>query len=118
MGYESKIYIVKKSEYFAYNEVIATFDLCKMGWDMYNGVTFRNLFTLPLNGDMYMDDGNTLITEDCYGDAVEGAKLSDVLEWITQFNKHDNYWRAKVFEQLLKSFKRYGDDLYCYHYGY
>lgn len=118
MGYESKIYIVKKSEYFAYNEVIATFDLCKMGYERYGGKTFRDLFTLPLDGDMYGDDGETLITEDCYGDPVEGAELSDVLKWLRKFNRDDDYWRAKVFQKLLEQFAKHDDTLYCYHYGY
>lgn len=118
MGYESRIYIAKRCEYFAYYEVIAEFDLCKMGYDMYNGKTFRNLFTLPLEGDMYMDDGNTLITEDCYGDAVEGAELTDVLDWLNEFNRHNDYWRAKVFADLLHTLNKYDTDLILYHYGY
>jgi len=118
MGYESKIYIVRKSEYFDWNEVIATFDLCKMGFEMYNGRTFRSLFTLPLGGDMYGDDGNTPITEDCYGDEVQGAEVADVLKWIKKFNKKNDYWRAEVFESLLESLASHEDNLYCYHYGY
>ena len=120
MGYESKIYIARKHDFgTGYNEVLATFDLCKMGYEMYKGKSFRHLFTIPLEGSMYMDDGNTEIHKDCYGDDVEGAKLMDVILWLNEFMKHDSYPRARIFYDLLKSLqKNYSEDLICYHYGY
>lgn len=118
MGYESKIYITRKSKYSDWNEVIATFDLCKMGWDIINGKTFRGLFTEPV-GTMYADDGNTEIHEDCYGDAVEGAPIHDVINWISKWVYANDYGRARVFLNLLESMEAEIDgDLYCYHYGY
>ena len=121
MGYESKVYVVRKSRYFDYNEVIAMVDLSKMGYWKYNGKTFRDLFTLPLEGEMYRDDGNTLFEKDCYDDDIEGAHIEDVLEWLREFNQHEDYWRAKAFQAMLESFSEYREDLrdlYCYHYGY
>lgn len=122
MGYESRIYIVKKHALIPndaeWDEVIATFDLCKMGYDLIDGVSFRGLFKAPV-GCMYGDDGNTEIIEDCYGDDVEGAPIRVVIHWLYKWLKTNDYGRAKVFYSLLKSMaKEIGGDLWCYHYGY
>lgn len=118
MGYESKIYITRKSEYSDWHEVIATFDLCKMGWDKIDGLSFRDLFTEPV-GTMYADDGDTEIRQDIYGDAVEGAPINKVIHWMYKWLKVNDYYRARVFYTLLKSIaKELGGDLWCYHYGY
>ena len=118
MGYESKIYVTRKSEYSDWNEVIATFDLCKMGYDLIDGKPFRQLFNEPL-GCLYGDDGNTKLCEDCYGDAIEGAPIENVADWIGKWLKVNDYWRARVFHKLLNELIKDCDgELWCYHYGY
>ena len=122
MGYESKLYIVQKHDEFTkpWYEVLATIDLAKMGYDIFIGRAFRNLFTIPQDGDMYGDDGNTNITEDCYGDPVEGALIDDVIDWLKEFTANNDYRRANVCLDLLLSFRRQPWDapLLCFHYGY
>lgn len=122
MGYESKIYVIRKHKSIHgdkdWDDVIATFDLCKMGYDEINGKWFRRLFTEPV-GTMYADDGNTEITEDCYGDAVEGAPVYDVLLWMSKWLETNTYNRAKAFYRMLIAIAEEIDgDLWCYHYGY
>lgn len=119
MGYESKIYVVDKHTlHNEWDEVIATFDLCKMGYGLIDGVSFRGLFTEPV-GCMYADDGDTEIHEDCYGDAVQGAPIHKVIHWLNKWLKDHDYSRAKAFYALLKSMAKEVDgDLWCFHYGY
>lgn len=122
MGYESKIYIARKHGFNGctdWNEVLATFDLCKMNYDIYKGNRFRDLFTIPLTGSMYMDDGNTEIHKDCYGDEVEGAYITDVMDWLEEYLKDNDWYRARIFYDLLKSFQKHSEgELILYHYGY
>lgn len=122
MGYESKIYVVNKHKPVYgtrdWDEVIAKFDLCKMGYSTVDGVYFRDLFTEPV-GCLYADDGNTELTEDCYGDPIEGAPIRKVIYWLYKWLKENDYNRAKVFYKLLKSMaKEIDGNLWCYHYGY
>lgn len=117
MEYESRIYVTRKAENFDWDEVIAVFELCKMGWDTVNGVTFRNLFTEPV-GEMYGEDGNTRIETDMYGDAVEGAPIGKVIAWLDRWLKDHDYPRARVFHTMLESMTlEIPGDLWCYHYG-
>lgn len=118
MGYESKIYITRKNEYSDWNEVVATFDLCKMGHDLIDGKPFRHLFTEPV-GCMYADDGDTELRKDCYGDDIEGAPIESVIEWLGKWLETNHYARAEVFYTLLMEMDAKIDgELWCYHYGY
>lgn len=101
MGYESKLYIVERSEHdnFILGEVIATYDLCKM---MFDG--WRELFKTPIDFTIYADDGNTHITEDWYGDVLKYAPFEDVKEYIGNLMKKNDYRRLAPFYGLLNGF--------------
>lgn len=123
MGYESKIYVVQEYEptikgKLPYGEVLATFDLCKMNYEVYNGCTFRGLFVEPRSCDFYADDMNTVIKEDCYGDKVEKADMEAVLNWLNKFCANEDWWRARVFRDYLLLLKHEGISPSIYHYGY
>ena len=123
MGYESKIYAVVEHSWddsgrMAYGDLVAVFDLCKMGYDIYNGKYFRELFDQDLTCDIYADDGNTIIKEDCYGDKLQKADFCEVLRWICKFCKENDYWRANAFKDFLLSCESQNHYLSLYHYGY
>ena len=123
MGYESKIYVVQEYEPFKegikpYGEVIAMFDLCKMGWDIYYRKSFRDLFNQERTCDFYSDDGNTVIEEDCYGDEIQKADPKEVIKWLRAFIKDSDYWRANLFYKFLLEMEKSGNGYSLYHYGY
>ena len=122
MGYESKVYVTQKSRNLSipFYDVVATVDLCKMGWSIYNGKKFRQLFTLPQDGHLFMDDGNTVLKEDAYGDPVEGAPIDEVIDWLEKFTADTDYPRANILLSTLYAVRqgmKWGD-LLCFHYGY
>lgn len=111
MGYESKLYVVEKStmcelvsEDFPapmyWGEVIAVFDLCKLP----DSVS-RKLRNYP-NTDCYIyaGDGNTRITEDCYGDPLSEIPVPDAIRILKEGASHDNYRRYAPCIQLLEGF--------------
>lgn len=123
MGYESKIYVVQEWEPLAdgklgYGDVIAVFDLCKMGYDIYNGKSFRQLFNQARTCDFYADDGNTIIKEDCYGDEIEKADNAEVIAWMKEMTRGTDWYRAKLFYKFLLEIEKSGAAYSLYHYGY
>ena len=126
MGYESKVFVAIKHDRLypcagkPWCEVIAMFDLCKMNYDLIDGVSFRDLFNEPV-GCMYADDGNTELERDFYGDPVEGAPIQKVIDWLRKWLKTHDWCRAKaLLSTLLLIAKEYDGpgELYCYHFGY
>ena len=121
MGYESKIYIVEKSsiklasETKIYAQVIAMFDLCKMG----SSDGFYKLFDKETDCYFYADDGNTQVLKDRYGDSLIECDIVKLKEWLKERIKNNNYRRLKPFYNLIKSFnKKDWENLAIIHYGY
>lgn len=115
MGYESRVYIVKKSMESNYAEEIAKFNCRGMadGW--------TNLFDKPFVGDLYADDGNTLITEDKYGKELKYTDFPSVIAWLEKEVEKDDYRRLKPLLSLLKGFdlSQWQDgEMQIVHYGY
>lgn len=126
MGYESKLYIVEKSPSCAivrkdfpdpmyWGEVIAVFDLCKLP----DSVS-RKLRNYPnTNCYIYADDGNTRITEDCYGDPLAEIPVPDAIQILKEGASHDNYRRYAPCIQLLEGFDlKQWRGLVVLHYGH
>ena len=125
MGYESKIYVIQEhgiphnDEGLPYGEVLAMFDLCKMGYELYNGCSFRDLFSEERTCFFYGDDGNTIIKEDCYGSPIEKARNNlEVIEWLKAMLKDEHYGRAKAFKKYLDALEKEGMEYSLYHFGY
>lgn len=125
MGYESKLYIVKKNgnlmddNGMRYAEIIAEFDMCKCPPIAY-------MFGRMPKTDCYIyaDDGNTKILEDMYGDSLTEAPLCKVIKTVEDAiaNGYD-YRRYPPLLACLKVFwqqeKEYiWDDIAVLHYGY
>lgn len=122
MGYESKLYIVEKSDYvfndgMKYASVIAMFDMCKLH-------SMTNVFKNKTDCYIYADDGNTKILEDMYGDALKEASIEDVICVLEEaINNGERYRRLfpllsalKVFEEQKKN--NVWDNIVVLHYGY
>ena len=113
MGYESRIYVVNVNKSISYGEVIARFDLSKIG----NG--FSDLFKNPVDFHFYAEDGDTIITKDSYGDEVKTASIQDVIEWLETKGREIHYRRIEPLIGLLKGFDfAEWEDLRVVHYGY
>ena len=118
MGYESKLYIVKESDFKipsdngkVWANVIGMIDLCVC-------YPITEVFKNKANGYIYAEDGNTRIEEDRYGKSFLVASLKDVIEKLKEIVKESNYHRAKVALEFLKAVQK--DMPYCvvYHYGH
>lgn len=116
MGYESRLYIVKASKEINYAEVIAMFNCRGMpgnGW--------RSMFDKPFERELYADDGNTLITEDKYGEKLKYADFLTVIDWLEKAVEKDDYRRLRPLLSLLKGFdlSQWTDgEMQIVHYGY
>ena len=112
MGYESRIYVVEKSnikepEGF-WCEVIATVNMCKTNAD------FVNLFDTEFDGYFY---DAVCITEDKYGKKLTVADKDSVVNYLE--TRVNDYRRYKILYNLLKGFDEESwDNLCIVHYGY
>ena len=123
MGYESKYYIVAKSNSGfgdekgkRWAEKIAEFNMCKF-------VDLANFFKKETDCYIYADDGDTPIVEDRYGDSLKELSIEDALTALSKVEKEiDYYRRIKPFKALLTEFKedadKWGYNLFILHYGY
>jgi len=115
MGYESKLYIIQKSDVVKEDnkywcEVIATFNLCKVNID----------FSKYPSTDSYFYEGNEMIVEDCYGDTLKELTIQEAITEIENAAARDDYRRWNPILGLLKGFneKEWGNDLRVLHYGH
>lgn len=125
MGYESKLFVVEKStmceivsEDFPapmyWGEVIAVFDLCKLPY----WVSGKLRKYPNTNCYIYADDGNTRITEDCYGDPLTEIPVPDAIRILKEGASHGNYRRYAPCIQLLEGFDlKQWQGLVVLHYG-
>lgn len=141
MGYESRVIIVKRSEYPKNNLVIAEelarVNLCCMGYSsMYRGASFREIFKTPIDFNLYgmperWEDPEELYPdehyrEDCYGKHCGMTTIDKVIEWLERAVDKDGetiltYRRAKLLYGILNHFKAMEKDfgsIYAVHYGY
>ena len=124
MGYESKIYIVRKSDYRrpheekVWAEEIAIIDMCKCY--ILSGILRNKPAT---DCYIYADDGNTRIEEDRYGSPLTETPLHEALQIVQDVIAKTpyDYWRYNVLLATLQSVYDFvGDDdsFVVLHYGY
>lgn len=120
MGYESRIYVMNVHKGYSicgkpYAERIAVFDLCCMGSER----RWEKLFQTPVDYDIYATDGNTVLSEDNYGDSLMSASLADVISCLEELETKEHYRRIPPLLNMLKGFDpAEWDQLQCVHYGY
>lgn len=122
MGYESKIYIgekssIKDNDGMTYVQVIAMFDMCKMG-------NLINVFDRKTDCYFYADDGNTKVLEDNYGDALTEAEIEDFIYVLEEaVDSGENYRRIFPLLSTLHTIYEQQKDgrwknIVLLHYGY
>ena len=122
MGYESKIYIAEKSSLkdndgMTYVQVIAMFNMCKMG-------SLTNVFEKKTDCYFYADDGNTKVLEDMYGDALREAEIEDFIYVLEEaVDSGENYRRIFPLLSTLQTIYEQQKDgrwkkIVLLHYGY
>lgn len=126
MGYESKIYIVEKTNLveengMKYARVLAMFDVSKFyelaDWFSNKPATKHYI---------YADDGDTQIVEDRYGDTLKEASVKEVidrLERIVENGAETGIDYGRIFPLLaaLKAFEEQSNhwgNVAVLHYGY
>ena len=124
MGYESKIYIIEKTNYswaeengMKYARVLAMFDVSKF-YELSDW--FRN--KPATKHYIYADDGDTQIIEDRYGDTLKKASVKEVIERIEKIVENGNDYR-RIFPLLatLEVFEEQSNhwgNIAVLHYGY
>lgn len=134
MGYESKLYICKRTKIgkeLCHNEVLAAMNMSVMDSD------FVRLFDKKLDGDFFGMDGCMSRFDqqgdedepklvDNYGDELKYASLDEVYDWCSEYmakaTEHP-YWRIPVLSNTLCSIKAWfksfsNEQLIVVHYGY
>lgn len=124
MGYESKIYIVRKTncslnenDEMKYAEILVMFDMSKF-YELSDW--FRN--KPATKHYIYADDGNTQIIKDGYGGALKEASVKEVINRLERIVENGEDYR-RIFPLLatLRVFEaqnnRWGD-IAVLHYGY
>lgn len=129
MGYESKIYIVRKGRQYdpdiekSWAEVLMVFNLGKIT------PTLERLFRDHPATDcfVYADDGNTRIIEDCYGDPLKEFSLLDMRDILYEemdrrgLHNYPEPLRVLAKGVLPLLIQKYGfghGEVFCLHYGY
>lgn len=138
MGYETKLFIVEKGNRFFtnwktgekekfigeiingkemfYADLIATFNLCKC----YSVSDVMRKYPAT-DSYIYMDDGNTELIEDRYGEPLKEIPLADAVEILEEAAREDEYRRyapcLALLEALYNNKDKWGE-IVVLHYGY
>lgn len=122
MGYESKIYIVKKSSCTlltegnkVYAQEIASFDLCKV-------YSISTVLQKMPKTDCYFYDYNAhrRVFEDMYGEELTECSVTYLADLIQkEIDDGDDYWRYPLILATLRELEKLNDsNIVCLHYGY
>lgn len=108
------MFIVEPHKEINYGEIIARFDLCKIGYD-----SFYDIFKTPIEYEIFAEDNNHKTNTDNYGDHIKSADFSTVIDWLETNGRKMNYRRIAPFLAMLKGFDLSAwKDLEIVHYGY
>lgn len=130
MGYESKIIIVDRKAHdggFVFGDELARLDLSKMGYDLFDGKMFRDLFSTPIDFDLNVNSSDEVVPdsfyrEDRYGEHCKyTTDIDGVIEWLERSEEHDHYRRAALFLDFLRVLKTHQGEynqICLVHYGY
>lgn len=122
MSYESRLYIVDKTKLtevingkeMRWGEVISVFNLCNA-----SAVGEKMRKYPETDVFIYADDGNTIILEDSYGDALKEIPIHEAIKIIEEAASKDKYRRYVPCINMLKGFElSKWSNLVVLHYGY
>ena len=129
MGYDSRIYIVRKCDFpagldgkFKYAERMVIYEMCKFP-------PFQELFGKDCPATEYAPydtgDGDHLVTEDKYGEPLRERSIAEVIDCLDQYivlnNDSEIYARVKPLMAQLQEFEKIQNNYYrlaVLHYGY
>lgn len=118
MGYESRVYVVDKSDTLQHNnmkwaEVVSTFNMSKFG-------DFRNVFAKETDCYFYEDGADGEVLTDKYGARITEASVKDVINYLEDYkNNKEHYRRVQPLLSMLKGFNtNEWRNLVVLHYGY
>lgn len=123
MGYESRLYVIKKSTFESsdsgkrYGEIVAMFDLCKVSDIDFSKYPETEYY-------IYAENGDKETIKDKYGDPLRELTLEQVVKEIEDaMSLEPHYRRFKPCLSLLREFKdtnlsQWGGELAVLHYGY
>ncbi len=133
MGYESRVYIIRRSEIektdhtepWVWGEVIARYDLSKMG----DALEFFGAFRKEIDYTLYLpycdEYGDERVVEtqmDCYGEHMKSANINEVITALENIEARDHYRRLPPLIAMLKAFAAEQDEwnskLEVVHYGH
>ena len=129
MGYESRIYIVRKSNQYdpdigkVWAEVLMAFNLGKVTSELEDWYKKQQ----PTDCFIYKDDGNTVVLEDEYGNPLREMDLIDCYNAISdEIDRRigqgvDHDIERALIEALNSLMDRYAlrdSRVVCLHYGY
>ncbi len=124
MGYESKIYIIEKTNCveengMKYARVLAMFDASKF-YELADWFSNKP----STKHYIYADDGDTQIIEDRYGDTLKEASVEEVIDRLERIVEAENgidYRRIFPLLAALKVFEEQSNhwgNIAVLHYGY
>lgn len=127
MGYETRLYIVEKSNSPSiydknkgkvWGDVIAMFDLRKC-----YSLSDRLRNCPPTNCYIFADDGDTEIVEDFYGEPLKEATIEKTILFLNKAMEETDYRRLLPVSAFLNTIQAqkeagYWGDLAVLHYGY
>lgn len=121
MGYESRVFVVNRSEFergndmhFVFAEKIA--DIKMSG--MYDG--FTDLFDKKVDYELYIDNEDEPTQTDKYGDVMTYTDCKTVIDYLEKLIANgENYRRLNLLLGLLKSIdESQWNEIQIVHYGY
>ena len=128
MGYESRLYVVNKTEMMfdvysndlsecvkcqkKWGELLATFNLCKLSGDCYP--LWRGEAT-----DCTFSDGNEYVLEDCYGEPLTENTVEFTIAILEAAERTEHYRRLQPVIDYLRGLNmKEFDNVVVLHYGY
>ena len=121
MGYESRIFVVNRSEteldngkIYVWAEKIADIKMCKM----YNG--FTDLFKKKIDYALFIDSESEDTQTDKYGDIMTYTDCETVITYLENLIANgENYRRLSILLGLLKGIDiAQWNEIQIVHYGY
>lgn len=121
MGYESRLYVVRKGNFRAeiegkemfVAEKVAMFDLCKVP------NVSEKMREYPATDCYIYENGNNETIEDCYGEPLREIPICDAIKILEEAAEREYYRRYAPCIQMLKGFDlSEWENLVVLHYGH
>ena len=122
MGYESRLFVVRKSgcsfdDDHEWAENIATFNMCKIDGDLLSRICEN-----PVTNCRFSNGFGEEVSKDAYGYPLREIPLNKMIEYLEDAVATSDYRRYPPILAMLKSFMdehdKWDDEIVVLHYGY